>query len=79
MIFGKEAVFCPNVKECYCKTYSICDLDCESDGVCRGQYALPPFSTLPDGWPDYDWDGNWRNVTQLKDEQEQRWASSPLF
>ncbi|KAM0721980.1 hypothetical protein Q7P37_002906 [Cladosporium fusiforme] len=33
MIFGKEAVSCPNAGDCYCKTYGICNLDCESNGV----------------------------------------------
>ncbi|KAF1962208.1 hypothetical protein CC80DRAFT_487725 [Byssothecium circinans] len=50
MIFGKDAVHCPTAKECYCKTFGLCNLDCEEEGSC-GHYTLPPYSTIPMGWP----------------------------
>ncbi|VUC20656.1 unnamed protein product [Clonostachys rosea] len=61
MIFGKKAVHCPAAGQCYCRLYGLCDLDCEQD-ECEGQYYLPPFSTLPRGWPMIGWnkeDRNW--------------------
>lgn len=27
---------------------------------------MPPYSTLPEHWPEIDWDGNARNVTDLR-------------
>lgn len=53
-------------EQCYCDVYGICDVDCESEGVCRDQYTLPKFSVIPDGWPEYGWDGNWQNVTRIR-------------
>jgi hypothetical protein len=70
VIFGEHAVHCPNAAQCYCDVYGLCDLDCEGAGVCRDQYTLSRFSTLPEGWPEYDWDGNWQNVTQLRIDQD---------
>ncbi|KXT08506.1 hypothetical protein AC579_9216 [Pseudocercospora musae] len=66
IIFGEEPVFCPNAKKCYCGLFGICDLDCETEGVCGARYTLPKYSVLPKGWPDVDWDGKWRNVTELR-------------
>ena len=65
VIFGKNAVDCPNAKESYCNVYGICDLDCQSEGVCDSQYTLPRYSTLPKGWPDEDWDGAWRDSSVM--------------
>ncbi|KAF5244570.1 hypothetical protein FANTH_7649 [Fusarium anthophilum] len=56
IIFGKPAVNCPNAADCYCQNYGMCDLKCEAD-KCEGQYTLPPFSTLPKGWPQLGWKG----------------------
>ncbi|KAI1037335.1 hypothetical protein LB503_008858 [Fusarium chuoi] len=56
LIFGKPAVSCPNAADCYCQNYGMCDLKCEAD-KCEGQYTLPPFSTLPKGWPQLGWKG----------------------
>lgn len=53
-MFGKGAVNCPMAGDCYCDTYGMCDLDC-SYNKCNGQYALPPYSTLPKGWPRVGW------------------------
>jgi hypothetical protein len=55
IIFGKEAVHCPAAGECYCRLYGLCDMRCDQD-KCDGQYKLPPFSTLPEGWPKIGWD-----------------------
>ncbi|KAI7239361.1 hypothetical protein KC330_g1922 [Hortaea werneckii] len=71
IIFGKEAVHCPDAQSCYCRVYGLCELTCEDQGVCMSQYTLPKYSTLPHGWPEYGWDGEWRNVSQLRYQQEQ--------
>jgi hypothetical protein len=70
MIFGKDAVHCPVAEQCYCDVYGLCGLSCETEGVCPGQYTLPRFSAMPDGWPDYDWEGRWQNVSQLRIDQD---------
>jgi len=62
IIFGKEAVHCPDAGTCYCKLYGLCDMECEKD-KCQGQYLLPPFSTLPEGWPKRGWKGEDRGWT----------------
>ncbi|KAF2470092.1 uncharacterized protein BDR25DRAFT_36659 [Lindgomyces ingoldianus] len=61
MIFGKEPVHCPTAKECYCKVFGFCYLECQEDGNCAGRYELPRFSTLPNGWPFIGWKGEERN------------------
>ncbi|EME82349.1 uncharacterized protein MYCFIDRAFT_189039 [Pseudocercospora fijiensis CIRAD86] len=66
IIFGKDPVSCPNAKQCYCNLYGICDLNCEEEGVCSAMYTLAKYSVLPEGWPDVDWDGKWRNVTEIR-------------
>lgn len=55
VIFGKDPVHCPSAGECYCQTYGLCGMKCDKTG-CSGQYTLPPFSTLPQGWPKIGWD-----------------------
>lgn len=54
IIFGKEAYHCPSAKECYCNVFGLCDLPC-SDSSCDGRYILPPYATLPEGWPKLGW------------------------
>ncbi|KAK5723542.1 hypothetical protein LTR15_005240 [Elasticomyces elasticus] len=59
ILFGKPAYFCPDAKECYCKKWGLCDLDCDREGWCNGRIwqnpqknapiGLPP--PLPSGWP----------------------------
>ncbi|OCK80577.1 hypothetical protein K432DRAFT_392938 [Lepidopterella palustris CBS 459.81] len=63
MIFGKESVHCPSAEECYCKVFGLCNLECKERGSCTGRYILPPFSTLPEGWPVIGWQGEPRNRT----------------
>ncbi|KAI5308327.1 hypothetical protein KEM55_005996, partial [Ascosphaera atra] len=62
MIFGKEAVHCPPAGECYCKQFGLCDLVCDDpwNMTCEGRYILPPYSTLPEGWPVIGWVGEVR-------------------
>ncbi|PGH03972.1 hypothetical protein AJ79_07204 [Helicocarpus griseus UAMH5409] len=57
MIFGRNSVHCPVASECYCKQYGMCNLTCRDTGTCEGRYAMPPYSTLPQGWPDFGYDG----------------------
>ncbi|SMY18719.1 unnamed protein product [Zymoseptoria tritici ST99CH_1A5] len=66
IIFGKGPVHCPRAEDCYCKVYGMCDLPCEDDGGCKAVYTLPPFSSLPEGWPDVDWTGDSRNSDELR-------------
>lgn len=72
MVFGEDAVFCPDVETCYCKVYGLCSLSCESGG-CKTphgpQYTLPPYSNLPHGWPEVGWRGETRNITKMRQEQ----------
>ncbi|KXL48576.1 hypothetical protein M433DRAFT_14 [Acidomyces richmondensis BFW] len=70
MIFGKESVHCPDARTCYCNVYGLCNLTCEEQGVCRSQYTLPKISSMPDSWPELGWEGEWRNVTQMRAQQE---------
>ncbi|KAI2627149.1 hypothetical protein GGS21DRAFT_255716 [Xylaria nigripes] len=65
IIFGKEAVYCPSAEDCYCNVFGLCDMPCNA-GSCTGRYTLPPYSTLPEGWPLLGWD------------QEERTFSGPL-
>ncbi|KAH7092008.1 hypothetical protein FB567DRAFT_588321 [Paraphoma chrysanthemicola] len=60
MVFGRPPVHCPSAKECYCKVFGLCDLNCENTGNCDGRYTLPPFSSLPNGWPYVGWTGEKR-------------------
>ncbi|KAK4136430.1 hypothetical protein BT67DRAFT_178524 [Trichocladium antarcticum] len=60
IMFGKDAVFCPSAGECYCKLYGLCNLRCDNN-QCDGRYALPGYSTLPDGWPLVGWSGEDRD------------------
>lgn len=63
VIFGKEAVHCPSAAECYCNVFGLCDmLLCKNDS-CEGRYTLPPYSTLPLGWPLVGWEQEERNFT----------------
>lgn len=62
VIFGLNAVYCPDAGDCYCKLYGMCDLRCDEAG-CDGRYTLPPYSTLPEDWPLTGWEGEARNFT----------------
>jgi hypothetical protein len=55
VIFGKAAVHCPTAEECYCKVFGLCRLTCKDKGSCEDRYTLPPFSSLPEGWPYRGW------------------------
>jgi hypothetical protein len=56
MIFGMDPIHCPSAAECYCNVWGLCDLKCSQD-ECEDRYELPPYSTLPEGWPQIGWDG----------------------
>ncbi|KAH8908262.1 hypothetical protein BR93DRAFT_610600 [Coniochaeta sp. PMI_546] len=59
VIFGKDAVHCPSASHCYCKLYGQCNLTC-TRSECEDRYVLPPFSSLPSGWPRLGWKGEER-------------------
>lgn len=65
LIFGKKAIYCPNAGECYCQTYGICDKKCD-ERSCDNQYILPPYATLPKGWPHLGWKG-----------EDREWSGQP--
>jgi len=71
VIFGKEAVHCPNASGCYCELYGLCNLICEDEGVCRSQYTLAKSSVSPEGWPDFDWKDYWCDVHSLRAEHDE--------
>ena len=54
IIFGRPAVYCPDAAECYCRTFGLCNLICEKD-KCGERWPFPPYSTLPQGWPQKGW------------------------
>lgn len=41
---------CPSAKDCYCRLYGRCDLQCPDAGMCLGQYQRPKDFKLPDDW-----------------------------
>lgn len=51
-----DPIHCPNAAECYCNVWGLCELKCSQD-ECEGRYELPPYSTLPEGWPHIGWNG----------------------
>ena len=57
MIFGMDSVYCPSAGDCYCKVFGLCELTCFDDSACLDRYSLPPYSTLPRGWPFFGWHG----------------------
>ncbi|KAI1114121.1 hypothetical protein F5Y14DRAFT_415532 [Nemania sp. NC0429] len=64
IIFGKEPVHCPSAAECYCNVFGLCDIPCnDQSSACDGRYTLPPYSTLPKGWPLVGWDDEARNFS----------------
>ncbi|KAF2686670.1 hypothetical protein K458DRAFT_298200 [Lentithecium fluviatile CBS 122367] len=67
MIFGKEPVHCPSAKACYCSVFGLCGLECDERGSCDGRYILPPYSSLPKGWPFIGWKGEERNRSAPED------------
>lgn len=40
VIFGKPAFFCPPARDCYCKKWGMCNLDCPDEGWCKGRIWL---------------------------------------
>ena len=62
VVFGKDAVHCPDMSNCYCKLFGICGLSCNHEN-CEGQWHFPPGLALPEGWPKVGWNGEERNFT----------------
>jgi Protein of unknown function (DUF3431) len=65
IIFGQEAVHCPDAATCYCRTFGLCNLDCAGSDKCGERWPFPPFSSLPTGWPGVGWDGTVRSKETL--------------
>ena len=65
-IFGKAAVHCPDAASCYCETYGLCNLTC-TENRCGDRWHFPPSATLPNGWPEYGWKGEFRTPEQLEE------------
>jgi hypothetical protein len=61
IIFGKPAIHCPNVQECYCRVLGQCDLTSCSADKCDGRWNFPPSASLPQGWPAKGWQGEVRS------------------
>ncbi|KAI1610042.1 hypothetical protein EDD36DRAFT_422114 [Exophiala viscosa] len=64
VIFGKPAYWCAPAKECYCRKWGFCDLECPTEGWCRGRIwsknvpgIFPKVATFPEGWPEKGQDG----------------------
>ena len=54
VIFGKPAYWCAPAKECYCKKWGFCNLECPTEGWCRGRIwsknvpgIFPQVATFP--------------------------------
>lgn len=45
VIWDKPSIFCPDAKECYCKKWGMCDLECETPGWCLGTMWFNPNKT----------------------------------
>ncbi|KAJ4305821.1 hypothetical protein N0V90_001353 [Kalmusia sp. IMI 367209] len=67
IIFGKGPIHCPPPNVCYCKVFGLCELECDEQGSCPGQYVLPPYSTLPEGWPYRGWFHEYRERAAPED------------
>jgi hypothetical protein len=65
VMFGAEATLCPTAEHCYCHTYGLCDLACHELGACDS-HPFPKSADIPEGWPWYDWQGEWQNATLLE-------------
>ncbi|TVY23461.1 hypothetical protein LHYA1_G008385 [Lachnellula hyalina] len=76
IIFGKPPVHCPNTKECYCRVFGQCDLECK-EGECGQHWPFPPYSSLPAGWPTVGWDGEVRSEEVLAGLRENATTTSP--
>lgn len=74
IIFGKEAVYCPDARDCYCKVFGYCELDCGDDpqNVCGDRWPFPPSATIPKHWPGVGWDGKPRTDEEI---ESLRWIS----
>ena len=49
MLFGRDAVHCPDARSCYCNVFGLCGLENCTEGAC-GRYLLPPIPAQPPWW-----------------------------
>ena len=40
-IFNRPPLHCQDQATCYCRTFGLCDLECEENGKCPSQYYSP--------------------------------------
>ena len=66
IIFGRDAVHCPDAQQCYCKMYGLCALNCVEPGVCDAYYTLPSTTRFPEGWPEVGLNGEPQNLTEIQ-------------
>ncbi|OAT07181.1 hypothetical protein BDBG_03277 [Blastomyces gilchristii SLH14081] len=52
IIMQMPPVYCPPAAECYCMTFGLCNLTCNTVVRCENRYILPNISRVPDGWPE---------------------------
>jgi len=78
LIFGRPPVHCPNVQECYCKTYGLCNLTCPEDYRCGERWHFPPSASLPERWPEYGWKGEFRTPDELAEMRLEAMAPPSL-
>ncbi|PGH06543.1 hypothetical protein GX51_02368 [Blastomyces parvus] len=52
IIMQMPPVYCPPAAECYCMTFGLCNLTCNSVVRCENRYILPNISRVPEGWPE---------------------------
>ncbi|MCJ1351921.1 MAG: hypothetical protein MMC33_001905 [Icmadophila ericetorum] len=73
IIFGRESEWCPDEGAMYCEVFGWCGAGGGTVKVGEGEdvewverYILPPFSTLPDGWPFIGWKGEKRTPVPVE-------------
>ena len=70
IIFGRNSVHCPIAQECYSNVYGLCGLECHEVAKCGERWPFPPYSSLPNGWPQIGWDGVFRDEETLANLRE---------
>jgi hypothetical protein len=76
VLLGKEAMYCPNVRKCYCRKYGVCEkgMVCDGeDGTCIARWVKPPGLQIPEGWPERGFKGDLR-AQGLVDEEVRKWG-----
>jgi hypothetical protein len=54
ILMSMPEVSCPRTQQCFCERFGHCDLDCPSEGFCKGRFHMLSWSTnaLPKNWPE---------------------------